>query len=212
MLQLKIFPFNPLQVNAYLLYEKDGPGILIDPSCMDQWEFKQLADFIRGNNINLMYQVNTHCHFDHLFGVGMVKKAFGSLFFIHKDDEPFVRLAGDQARSFGFDFEGDVPAPDAFLSDSDLIIAESIELKVIHVPGHSKGGLSFYEATQGWLFSGDSLFAGGIGRTDLPGGDYDELISSINNRLMILPSKTVVYPGHGPSSTIERELKSNPFL
>jgi hydroxyacylglutathione hydrolase len=212
MLKLKVFPFNPLQVNAYLLYETDGAGILIDPSCMDRMEFKQLQDFISENRIQLMYQVNTHGHFDHIFGVGMVKSAYQSKFLIHRADEQFIGLAGVQARSFGFGFEEDVPAPDEFLSDSDVITAGSIKIKVIHVPGHSKGGVAFYEATNGWLFSGDSLFAGGIGRTDLPGGDYDELIRSITEKLLVLPPQTIVYPGHGPSSTIERELKSNPFL
>jgi glyoxylase-like metal-dependent hydrolase (beta-lactamase superfamily II) len=205
MLQLKIFSFNPLQVNAYLIHEPGGAGILIDPSCMEQEEFDVLRDYIRLHDIRLAYQLNTHGHFDHVFGIGRVRDAFHPKFLIHREDEPLLRLASGQARSFGFDFEGEIPSPDGYLNDSDVIGAGPIQLSVIHVPGHSRGGVAFYEASQGWLFSGDTLFAGGIGRTDLPGGDYDQIISSITNRLLTLPSETIVFPGHGPKSTIGAE-------
>ena len=168
---LKIFPFNPLQVNAYLIYEPNGAGILIDPSCMDKSEFKVLQDFIRNNNVSLEYQLNTHGHFDHVFGIGMVKEAYNPKFYIHEGDSSFLRMAGDQARSFGFDYVGEIPMPDGFLSDSDEITAGGIRLIVIQVPGHSQGSVAFYEPLEGWLFSGDTLFAGGIGRTDLRGGN-----------------------------------------
>lgn len=210
--QLKVFPFNPLQVNAYLLYETNGSGILIDPSCMDREEFLQLQEFIGNHNIRLEYQLNTHGHFDHVFGVSRVRDAYHPRFLIHKADEVFLSLAGGQARSFGFDYEGDVPVPDGYLEESDVISAGSVRLRVITVPGHSEGGVAFYEASSGWLFTGDSLFAGGIGRTDLPGGNYGQLIDGIKRKLLILPDDTMVFPGHGPSSTIMRERTGNPFL
>jgi glyoxylase-like metal-dependent hydrolase (beta-lactamase superfamily II) len=212
MSQLKVFPFNPLQVNAYLLYETDGSGILIDASCIDQSEFEELQEFIDRNHISLEYMVNTHGHFDHVFGVPMVKEVYHPSFLMHEADVLILRLAGDQARSFGFDFKADVPLPDGYLNDNDFVTAGSTRLKVIHVPGHSQGGVAFYEESEGRLFSGDTLFAGGIGRTDLLGGNYDQIISSIKTKLMILPDATKVYPGHGPSSTIGREKSGNPFL
>ncbi len=210
--QLKVFQFNPLQVNAYLLYEPNGAGILIDPSCMDQKEFSQLKDFIDLNHIRLEYQLNTHGHFDHVFGVKWVKDTWHPQYLIHQEDEAFLHYAGDQARGFGFDFEGDIPAPDGFLNDRDVITAGAIQLKVIHVPGHSPGGVSFLEESEGWLFSGDTLFAGGIGRTDLPRGNYDQIISSIQEKLMVLPDATKVFPGHGPASTVVHERLTNPYL
>jgi glyoxylase-like metal-dependent hydrolase (beta-lactamase superfamily II) len=210
--QLKVFPFNPLQVNAYLIYEPHGAGILIDPSCMDQSEFKKLQDFIGTNHIRLDYQLNTHGHFDHVFGVQMVSDAYHPKYLIHQADETFLRLAGVQARSFGFNYEGDVSAPDGYLTESDVISTDTIRLKVIHVPGHSPGCVAFYEASAGWLFSGDTLFAWGIGRTDLPGGNYEQIISSIKKKLLVLPDETKVFPGHGPASTIKQERLTNPFL
>jgi glyoxylase-like metal-dependent hydrolase (beta-lactamase superfamily II) len=212
MLQLKIFSFNPLQVNTYLIYEPGGIGIIIDPSCMDRKEFNELQNFIEKNGLRLEYQLNTHGHFDHVFGVQMVKDAYQPIFKIHQDDAGFLRLAGDHSRGFGFDFEGEIPEPDGYLDYSDIITAGTINLTVIHVPGHSKGSVAFYEASSGWLFSGDTLFAGGIGRTDLPGGNYDQIISSITEKLMVLPDATIVFPGHGPSSTVGKEQVSNPYL
>lgn len=210
--QLKTFSFNPLEVNSYLLYEPNGAGILIDPSCMDDSEFEELQDFIRLNKISLVYQLNTHGHFDHLFGVGRVKDAYHPRFLIHQADEVILRLAGEQARSFGFDFDGDVPEPDGYLDEPDVLSTETIRLRVIHVPGHSQGSVAFFEASAGWLFPGDTLFAGGIGRTDLPGGNYEQIICSIKEKLLVLPDDTKVFPGHGPATTIKRERLSNPFL
>ncbi len=205
MLQLKVFPFNPLQVNSYLIYETGGAGILIDPSCMNQSEFSQLHDFISHSKIRLDYILNTHGHFDHVFGIGMVKAAYGTKFLIHQGDEAYLRLSAEQARSFGFEYVGEVPMPDEYLVDQQIVTAGSIILQVIHVPGHSQGSVAFYEASQGWCFSGDTLFAGGIGRTDLRGGDYNQIMSSIRNKLLTLPSETVVFPGHGPQTTIAVE-------
>ncbi|MFA6128043.1 MAG: MBL fold metallo-hydrolase [Bacteroidales bacterium] len=210
--QLKIFPFNPLQVNAYLIYEPHGAGILIDPSCADQAEFDELKAFIDSNHIRLDYQLNTHGHFDHVFGVRWVRDAFHPKYLIHKGDDQFIRMAGTQARSFGFDYSGEVPQPDAELIDNQVITAGDISLRVIHVPGHSQACVAFYEAVTGWLFSGDTLFAGGIGRTDLPGGSTKQILRSIRERLLVLPDETMVFPGHGPSSTIKKERLTNPYL
>lgn len=209
---LKIFSFNPLQVNTYLIYNQNSAGILIDPACLDEREFTQLSDFILLNKIRLDYQLNTHGHFDHLFGVSRVKAFFHPRFLLHRADEVFLHHAGNQARSFGLDYDSNMPVPDGYLSESEMVTADSISLKVIHVPGHSQGSVAFYEPSAGWLFSGDTLFAGGIGRTDLPGGNYAQIMASIREKLLVLPGTTQVYPGHGPSSRIETERLTNPFL
>jgi len=210
--QLKVFTFNPLQVNTYLFFEPEGPGILIDASCMNLAEFTALDSYIRNNQIQLEYLLNTHGHFDHVFGVQRVIEAFHPRFFIHQADERLLQMAGIQAGAFGFDFDSGALVPDGYLHDGDKIDAGTIHLEVIHVPGHSPGGIALYEAEMGLLFSGDTLFAGGIGRTDLPGGDYHQLINSIRNRLLVLPAETRVYPGHGIASTIGLEKENNPFL
>jgi hydroxyacylglutathione hydrolase len=212
MSQLKVFTFNPIQVNTYLVYEPGGAGILIDPACASAREFDILEEFIRGNGIRVDYQLNTHGHFDHLFGVARVHGAFLPKFLIHPDDMPLVERAADQARGFGFPFEGMIPAPAEWLDDDRNITAGGLSLKVIATPGHSPGSVCFYEEAEGRLFSGDTLFAGGIGRTDLYGGNYDQLIQNIRTKLLVLPSHTVVYPGHGGSTTIKEERTMNPFL
>jgi hydroxyacylglutathione hydrolase len=209
---LKVFSFNPLRVNTYLLYEPGGAGMLIDPACIDQPEFSELLDFISKNHITVGYQLNTHGHFDHVFGVRRVKDAYQPKHLIHQADEAFLLLAGDQARSFGFEYDGDIPQPDGYFAEPDVIADGAIRLQVINVPGHSQGSVALYEPSEGWLFSGDTLFAGGIGRTDLPGGNYEQIISSIRQKLLILPDHTKVFPGHGPASSIRIERSENPFL
>jgi hydroxyacylglutathione hydrolase len=210
--EIKVFPFNPLQVNCYLLFEPNGPGILIDASCMSLDELNEVKEFIRMNAIKLDYLLNTHGHFDHVFGVSGIMEAYHPKFLIHRDDVAYLQRAADQAMGFGFDFDGRMPDPDGYLTDGEVIATGNISLSVIHVPGHSQGSVAFFEASPGWLFSGDTLFAGGIGRTDLPGGNYEQIISGIKHKLMILPDDTRVFPGHGPSTTIRAERLTNPFL
>ena len=212
MVQLKKFIFNPLQVNCWLLYDDDGEGILIDPSCQFQDEIDELRTFIDENKIRLRVMVNTHGHFDHLFGAGRIKELYNPEFLIHPEDERFLEFAGEQAGAFGFRLDRPVPRPDRFLEDGLVIGAGNVKLQVIHVPGHSRGGVALYEKARGWLFTGDTLFAGGIGRTDLPGGDYDQIMASINTRLLVLGDDIRIFPGHGGDSTIGEERQSNPFL
>jgi glyoxylase-like metal-dependent hydrolase (beta-lactamase superfamily II) len=212
MIRLKVFSFNPLQVNLWLLYEENGSGILIDPSAFEESEFGELDQFVKEHNIALNTMINTHGHFDHVFGSGRIREKYGVRFMIHKGDNPLLASAELQAAAFGFRLPSPVPAPDAFLEDGAMIRSGNIELKVIHVPGHSPGCVAFYQPENGWLFTGDTLFAGSIGRTDLPGGDYDQILRSIKEKLYILPDETEVLPGHGPKSTLGREKRTNPFV
>jgi len=212
MIQLKKFSFNPLQVNLYLLYEDGGSAILIDPSAFDESEFSELEEFVSLHSLTISRIINTHGHFDHVFGAGRLRKAYGAEFMIHQADSGLIASAEFQAAAFGFRLPAAVPAPDFFLEDGSEVVSGNISLRVIHVPGHSPGCVAFHQPENGWLFTGDTLFAGSIGRTDLPGGDYDQIIRSIREKLFVLPEETEVLPGHGPVSTIGREKRSNPFV
>jgi len=212
MIELKQFVFNPLQVNTWLIHVIGGDGILIDPACMTQEEFSQLSSFIDQQGVDLKYIINTHGHFDHVFGIGMVKSRYNVPFLIDRKDQALLGSAPHQAGVFGFDFPDPLPGPDGYLEDGQLIRCGEIELEVIQVPGHSPGGTAFYLRSLGWLFSGDTLFAGSIGRSDLPGGDSGVIIKSITERLFPLPDTTQVFPGHGPSTTIGREKMRNPYV
>ncbi|MFH0761987.1 MAG: MBL fold metallo-hydrolase [Bacteroidota bacterium] len=212
MIKLKQFVFNPLQVNAWLVYEERLSAILIDPSFMDLAECSVISNYINQTGITIEYFVNTHGHFDHVFGSGMVGNFSNAPFFIHQNDLQLMYFAPKIAASFGFDFVGTVPKPDDFLTHGQKIKAGTIELEVIHVPGHSQGCVAFYCRSQAWLFSGDTLFAGSIGRTDLPEGNYEQIIRSIKEQLFTLPDETRVFPGHGPSTTIGKEKQSNPYV
>jgi glyoxylase-like metal-dependent hydrolase (beta-lactamase superfamily II) len=212
MIRLKQFVFNPLQVNTWLLHDEGGDGVLIDAAFCTPREQKMLEDYIQEHRINLRYLLNTHGHFDHLFGAAGAKSTFDPLFLIHRDDLPLLETAAVQASFFGFGINGEIPAPDGFLEPGMWLQAGAIRLQVLSVPGHSRGGVALHEPAMRWLFTGDTLFAGGIGRTDLPGGDYDSLIAGIRDQLLILDPATEVFPGHGPTSTIGAEILGNPFL
>ncbi|HBB90799.1 MAG TPA: MBL fold hydrolase [Bacteroidales bacterium] len=212
MIKLKQFAFNPLQVNLYLLYEEGGSGILIDPSALEASELARLDGFVKEHSISLELVLATHGHFDHLFGAGSIRDRYHTRFMIHPADAALANIAPQQASVFGLRFTTPVPEPEGFLEDGQEIRAGSIVLRVIHVPGHSPGCVAFYEATQGWLFAGDTLFSGSIGRTDLPGGDFDQIIESIRTRLFLLPDETRVFPGHGLASSIGKEKLTNPYV
>ena len=212
MIKLKQFVFNPLQVNAWLVYEERSSAILIDPSFMDQAECSVISHYIDQTGITIEYVINTHGHFDHVFGSGMLGNFTHAPILIHENDLQLMNTAPKIAGSFGFDFIGTIPEPDGFLRHGQKITAGSIDLEVIHVPGHSQGCVAFYSRSMAWLFAGDTLFAGSIGRTDLPGGNYEQIIRSIKEKLFTLPDETKVFPGHGPSTTIGKEKQSNPYV
>jgi len=161
------------------------------------------------SNLTVKYLINTHGHFDHVSANKRMKEATGAQIAIHPEDEPMLHELSQSALMFGLSAENSPPA-DILLKDGDEVSFGDITLQVIHTPGHSRGGISLY--TKGHLFSGDTLFAGSIGRTDLSGGDYDTLISSIKEKLLIFDEDTIVYTGHGPETTIGNEKRMNPFL
>ena len=212
-MEIAIFQLSLFGINTYLLFDEDEKKCaVIDPGMSNPEEEKAIENFISEKGLTLTHIINTHLHIDHVAGVPFLKKKFGAPVLAHKGDEFMGQRLADQARMFGMNMNLDNIEISQYLEDGDIIKIGNGELEVISVPGHSKGSIALYDKKDGFLISGDALFQGSIGRTDLPGGNYSELITNINNRLLTLPDDTVVFPGHGPSTTIGREKRSNPFL
>lgn len=203
---IKKLEVGPIMANCYILgCDRTKKAAVIDPGDEADRILMTLSEL----KLTVEYLINTHGHFDHVGANARLKKATGAKLMIHQDDAPMLKDLTSAAATFGLRAENS-PAPDGYLADGDEISFGDISLTVIHTPGHSKGGVSLY--TKGVLFSGDTLFAGSIGRTDLPGGNYDTLIHSIKTRLLCLDKNTIVYPGHGPETSILQEERMNPFL
>lgn len=211
MLKLEYFRCNPLfHENCWVAYE-DGGAVLVDPGFVDGQEFAPFADFIRKEGLRIEAVFITHGHFDHIFGVNRCLDAFGEIpVYMHPDDVELIGMGKQMAAPYGYTPEMKFDTVDTV--DGDVISAVGRQWEVIATPGHTKGGLSFYCRAEKLLFSGDTLFAGSIGRTDLHGGSYDKLIVSIMDKLMGLDGDTVVIPGHGRPTTISDERTHNPFL
>jgi hydroxyacylglutathione hydrolase len=197
---------GPLQVNCFILADgKTREAVVIDPGD----DAPEILKIIKEKGLKVKYIVNTHGHFDHIGANTALKDATGAELLIHEGDAPMMASAPMQSRAFGMNTPAS-PWADRYVKHGDMIEAGEVSLKVLHTPGHSPGGISLLE--QGIVFTGDALFAGSIGRADLPGGDLTTLIRSIKTNLMTLPDDTKVFSGHGPASTIGEERKENPFL
>lgn len=211
MLQIEVMPFNPFQTNTYILYDETGKCVIIDPSCYEKEEEKKLSAFIEQKKLKPVAILYTHCHIDHMLGNNYVAKKYRIKPFTHKDSLLFLENSRTYAKSFGFEIDKPV-MPESFLEDGDIVKFGNQQLRAIHAPGHAAGSLCYYHEESGSLVVGDVLFQNSIGRTDLPTGDHDTLIKSILQSLMTLPEDVTVYPGHGPSTNIGYEKKTNPFL
>lgn len=213
MLKIEQFEFNPFGELTYLVYNPaTHDAVVIDPGMGDQDENDEFDRFVAENRLRIQGIVNTHMHLDHCFGANYVKDKYGVAVNAHVADSFLGSDIDAQAQKFGIHLRGRDVMIDAPLADGDVITVGDDSLKVIHTPGHSPGGICLYSAANKFLISGDTLFQGSIGRTDLPGGNMAQLINSIKTRLMTLPDDTRVYPGHGPSTTIGAEKAHNPFL
>ena len=207
------FAFSLFGINTYIVYDPSSrKAAVIDPGMIDSDEEEALAAFVKREGLTVTHIINTHLHIDHAIGDKYAKKIFGAPVYAHRADEPLGARMTQQAQMFGLAARIDSVSVNSYLEDGDVIRIGSGELEVIHVPGHSPGGIALYDAKDGFVIAGDSLFAGSIGRTDLPGGDMKTLLNAVKGRLLTLPPETVVYSGHGPETTIGREAAVNPFL
>ncbi|QTA86793.1 MBL fold metallo-hydrolase [Desulfonema magnum] len=203
---IKVLEVGPIMANCYILgCEETKECAVIDPG--DETDRILLA--LAESALKVKYILNTHGHFDHVGGNKKMKDATGADILIHPLDAPMLNSLSASAANWGFSAD-DSPAPDRTIEDGDTISFGNITLKVLHTPGHTPGGVSFY--TNGNIFAGDTLFQGSIGRTDFPGGDYETLISGVRNKLFVLEDDVNVFPGHGPATTIGREKRFNPFF
>lgn len=212
-MNIKVFEFNPIAVNTYVLYDETGECVIIDAACFFPNEQQELLSFINNNKLAVKHLLNTHLHFDHVFGVNFMEEQFDVKMKAHKADEFLLASMQQQMAMFGFPANGKyIPTMGEYIDENDIIEFGNQKLSIMSVPGHSPGSIVFYNKKENLVISGDVLFNGSIGRTDLPQGDYNLLIDGIKTKLLVLPEDTVVYPGHGPSTTIKGEKQMNPFL
>lgn len=212
-MKIAVFQFYLFGINTYVVYDPDTSRCaVIDPGMLGPAEEKAISDFISRNNLKLTNIINTHLHIDHVIGNSYMKKIYDVPVLAAKEDEPLGQRVKQQAMMFGVDEKVDDVEIDQYLRDGDVIKIGNGKLKVIAVPGHSPGSIALYDEEDGFVIVGDALFKGSIGRTDLPGGNHTQLLSSIRNRLLTLPQTTKVFSGHGPSTTIGEENLYNPFL
>ena len=211
MLNVQSFTFNPVQENTYLLYNEEGLCCIIDPGCYFASEETALKDFIDQRKLRPVLLLNTHCHLDHIFGNRFIHKTYGLTLHLHKLEKQVLDFGpvSGQMWQLPFDnYDGELK----FIEEGEVIKLGSDELQILFTPGHSPGHVCFYDKAAKFLIGGDVLFNGSVGRTDLPGGNFATLEESIKTKLYTLPGDVIVYPGHGPSTTIGDEMRSNPFV
>jgi glyoxylase-like metal-dependent hydrolase (beta-lactamase superfamily II) len=211
MIQIKSFPFNPFQMNTYLLWDETGEAIVIDAGMLENHEKETFLSTLQTENLKLVANYHTHCHIDHIAGDDFIRDEFDLLPIIQPEGEFLLERAKEQAMIFGFQM-GDVVKPGSYIHEGEPVKFGNSELEVLYTPGHADGSICFYSATDKFVVVGDVLFRDGIGRTDLPSGNFDLLAENIREKLYTLPDDVVVYSGHGPSTTIGHEKQRNPYV
>ena len=210
-MDIAVFTFNPFSENTYVLYDDTKNCVIIDPGCNTKDEVKLLTEFIEHKDLKPVHLLNTHCHIDHVLGNKKVSEKYNLPLTSHKGE--IIVLEAQPMVSQMYDIPYD-PSPEitVFVDENDELKFGNTTLKVLFTPGHSPASISFYNDVTKQLIAGDVLFNGSIGRTDLPGGDFDTLIASIRTKFLVLEDKVKVYPGHGDITSIGKERRSNPFL
>jgi glyoxylase-like metal-dependent hydrolase (beta-lactamase superfamily II) len=211
MVTIKTFPFNPFYENSYVLSDETGECVIIDPGCHIEEEEQELKAYIEKNKLKPVKLLNTHCHIDHVFGNPFVAETWGLPLEIHPLDLAVLESFPKVCQMYGFN--GKIqPDPVFTLEEGKQVKFGNTTLEIFFTPGHSPGSVCFYNAAEKFLIGGDVLFQGSIGRSDLPGGDYETLLKSIRQKLFILPADVTVYSGHGSPTKIGVEKKTNPFV
>ena len=210
MFQIKLFTFSPIRENTYILYN-EIECMIIDPGCYFDDEKEILKSFIDLHKLKPVYLLNTHCHLDHVFGNKYVSETFGLTLHLHENEKKVLEFAPASGLMWNMPFDNYSGELITF-KEGDKILLGDDELLVIETPGHSPGSVSFYCEKQHFVIGGDVLFKGSIGRTDLPGGNHQTLLKTIEEKLLVLPDETIVYSGHGEPTTIGEEKIHNPYL
>jgi len=211
MLTVKAFSFNPVEENTYILYNEKKECCIIDPGFYFPAEREKFKGFIEETNLQPTLLLNTHCHLDHVFGNKFVHDTWGLSLHIHEKEKQMLDLAPASGEMWQLPFEN-YEGELTFIKENSGIKIGNDELEIRFAPGHSPGHVCFYDEADGFAISGDVLFHGSIGRTDLPGGDFHTLINSIQTQLFTLPDETKIYCGHGPMTTVGFEKMNNPFV
>ena len=206
-----VITFNDFAENTYILSDDSKECAIVDPGCFTQDERDHLDRFISERGLKPTLLINTHAHLDHVFGVNHVHATYNLPLHLHKGEMRLLEAGPQIAKMYGIDLEPN-RAPVNFIEEGEQIGFGNTTLEIVLTPGHSPASVCFFHRDTRQLIAGDVLFQGSIGRTDLPGGDYDTLIGSITDQLFPLGDDVFVYPGHGPATTIEVERKTNPFL
>lgn len=215
MLKVKVFAVNPFREAMYVLSDDTKECIIIDCGVQTELEKERLGGYIESKSLKPVMALNTHCHVDHVLGISYLKKQYNIPFYASEYDAELLVGATSHAMMYGIEVDEPIVSNiDNDLSKLETITFGNTTIEVIPTPGHSKGSVSFFHRESGFLFTGDTLFKGSIGRTDLQGGDYSELMTSIITRIIPLAEEVnvTVYPGHGDHTTIAEELMSNPFI
>jgi len=211
MLHIKTFVYNPYQENTYIIYDEYKNCIIIDPGMHNYQEENHFKDNIESMGLKPIHLINTHGHIDHVLGNKFVAETYDLIPQFHEGELPLVIQVQNYAPQMGIRYEPS-PIPETFLDESDEILIGDDKLTLILAPGHSPAHLCLYSEKYKFLIGGDVLFKNSIGRTDLPGGNHQQLLDSIASKIYTLPDETVVFPGHGPSTTVGEEKKTNPFI
>jgi glyoxylase-like metal-dependent hydrolase (beta-lactamase superfamily II) len=212
MITVKSFEFNYFSVNTYVLHDETGEAVLIDCGCFSKEEELELSNYIIANKLTLKHLLCTHLHLDHVFGNEFANRTYGLKPQAHKADVEALPSAQEQARLFGLqDRIQSIPIEKYIVGNETIQFGHS-ELTALLVPGHSPGSLAFYNKKNGFAVTGDVIFNGSIGRTDLWGGNQEVLIAAIKDKILSLPDETILYPGHGPETNVISESMNNPFL
>ncbi|MBI5857755.1 MAG: MBL fold metallo-hydrolase [Sphingobacteriales bacterium] len=211
MLAVKSFTFSPVQENTYVLYNEQRQCCIIDPGCYFPEEREELKTGIEKTGLEPVLLLNTHCHLDHVFGNKFVYDTWGLHLHLHEKEKPVLGFAPQAGQLWQLPFDN-YEGPLVYLKAGNIIKIGEEELEIRFVPGHSPGSLAFYHEAGGFIIGGDVLFNMSVGRTDLPGGDFDVLVNSIQTQFFTLPDETKVYSGHGPVTTVGFEKMNNPFV
>lgn len=206
------FTFNPIQENTYIVYSDLKDAVIIDPGCYFRGEKQELLDFIKVHELNVKALLNTHAHIDHVLGNAFVVDTFKVSHYLHKEDLPTLQAVSSYAHLYGFEAYETSPEPTDWLEDGQELTLDSLAFKIIFAPGHAPGHVAFYNEENKILIGGDIIFKGSFGRVDLPGGNMETLKQSVFNKIFTLPDETIVYAGHGETTTIGIEKRTNYIL